>query len=207
MNLRLSALVGSIILTTATVVGCASNPAVPGYTAQSENTARLRVALSKGTVPRTAAGDGMNAFLHTTDDCQSPQVLGAVYTLDDGPERHDPSRSNHKRSGELNMPLGEYDRLEVDEIRIDAGPDQRIALQFSVLLGGPFGAFTRCNISLEQSFDAGRDYEIVGRFDTTTSCSAVVNELVSSPEGVERVQVAAVNNQDNPLNSACFVKF
>lgn len=207
MHFRVSTLAGVILFSTSTAAGCASNPAVPGYSVQSADTARLRIALSKGAVPRTAAGDGMTAFLHTTEDCQSPRVLGAVYTIDDGPDRHDPARRNHRKAGELDMPLGEYDSLEVDELLINAGPDRQIALQFSVLLAGPIGPFTRCNISLKQDLAATRDYEIVGRFDTPTSCSAVVNELVAGPDGVERLQIAAVDHQANPLSPECFVKY
>ena len=198
---------GSVLTTLLALSGCASNPNVPSYAPQSQETARLRIALSKGAVPRTAAGDGMNAFIHTTNDCSTPKVLGAVYTLDEGAERHNSKRRNHRKSGELNMPLGEYDSLEVEELFIDAGSDQSIVLQFSVLLAGPFGAFTRCGISMEQDFEAGRDYEIVGRFDTITSCSATVNELVTEANGTERIKIATVNNKANPLSAACFVKF
>ena len=187
--------------------GCASNPSVPQYASSGENTARLRIALSKGSVPVSGAGDGMTAFLHTTDDCTSPTALGSVYTLDNSSADHTPDRRDHRKAGKLGMPFGEYDSLEVEELMVDAGANRNIALQFSVLLAGPFGAFTRCNISLEQDFEAGRDYEIVGRFNSTSSCTAVVNELVVGASGAVRKQIASVNNQDNPLSSACFVKY
>jgi hypothetical protein len=198
---------GPALLAILAIGGCASNPSVPSYSHESEDTARLRIALSKGSVPRTAAGDGMTAFIHTQEGCSLPKVLGAVYTLDEGPGRHDPARRNHRKSGKLNMPLGEYDSLEVEELLIDASPDQSVVLQFSVLLGGPFGAFTRCGISMEQDFEAGRDYEIIGRFDTPNSCSAVINELVAGDDAVERVQIAEVDDKLNPLSPACFVKY
>lgn len=191
----------------AVLTGCASNPSVPQYVASGEGTARLRIALSKGTVPASPAGDGMTAFLHTTENCLSPAVLGSVYTLDGSPAEHTPDRRNHRKAGKLGMPLGEYDSLEVKELIVGAAAGQNIALQFSVLLGGPLGAFTRCNVSLEQDFEAGRDYEIVGRFDSTSSCSAVVNELVMGAAGAARKQIASANSQDNPLPPACFVKY
>lgn len=207
MAVRLSMLVGAALLAwTATGAG-ASKPSVARYAAQGENTARLRIALSKGNIPLTGAGDGMTAFLHTAGDCSAPQVLDAVYTIDQGPDRHDPARRSHRKSGKLNMPLGEYDSLEVKELLIDAAPGQFVGLQFSVLLGSAFGAFTRCNIALEQDFEAGRDYEIVGRFDTPNSCSATVNELIAGPDGAVRSRIASFNSADNPLNSACFVKY
>jgi hypothetical protein len=187
--------------------GCASTSSVPQYTASGTDTARLRIALSKGNVPRSAAGDGMTAFLHTTDDCASPTALASVYTLDNGPANHDPAHRNHRKAGKLGMPLGEYDGLEVRELLVDAGTDRNIALQFSVLLAGPIGAFTRCNIALEQDFAAGRDYEIVGRFDSLSSCSAVINELVSEDGSPARKQIASVNSLSNPLNPTCFVKY
>ncbi len=195
------------VLVCATIAGCASSSSVPRYAPMGEEKARLRIALSKGEVPRTAAGDGMTAFLHHTDDCTSPSVLGGVYTLDDGPAGHDKNRRNHNKAGELGMPLAEYDNLEVKEMLVDAGVEQDIALQFSVLLAGPIGAFTRCNIALEQEFEAGRDYEIVGRFDTINNCSAMVNELVAGESGVTRQPITRVNNADNPLSPACFVKY
>ena len=189
------------------LAGCASNPSVPQYTASSSDTARLRIALSKGTIPRSGAGDGMTAFLHTTEDCATPSVLASVYTLDTGPAEHNPERRNHRKAGKLGMPLGEYDGLEVKELLVEAGEDQNIGLQFSVLLAGPLGAFTRCNIALEQDFVAGRDYEIVGRFDSVSSCSAVINELVTEAGNAMREQIASVNSQDNPLSAPCFVKY
>lgn len=196
---------GLILLSVLT--GCASNPTVPQYTASGEGNARLRIALSKGNVPLSGAGDGMTAFLHASDDCVSPTVLGAVYTLDNRPADHSPDRRNHRKAGKLGMPLGEYDSLEVKELLVDAGAHRNIALQFSVLLAGPFGAFTRCSIALEQDFEAGRDYEIVGRFDSTSRCSAIVNELVAQDGGAARMQIASVNSQDNPLSAACFVTY
>ena len=199
--------IATSIIVCALFAGCATGSSIPHYMPQGDAKARLRVALSKGQVPQSAAGDGMTAFLHTNAECTAPNVLGAVYNLDDGPKKHDASRSNHNRAGALNMPLGEYTKLEVKEMLIDAGKGQDIALQFGVLLAGPFGAFTRCNIVLKQDFEAGRDYEIVGRFDTPTSCSAVVNELVAEDQGVTRQQIASVNNVDNPLSPACFVKY
>ena len=191
----------------AALAGCASTSSVPQYTASGTDTSRLRIALSKGTIPLSGAGDGMTAFLHTTEDCASPTALASVYTLDNGPADHDPARRNHRKAGKLGMPLGEYDGLEVRELLVDAGKDRNIALQFSVLLAGPLGAFTRCNIALEQDFVAGRDYEIVGRFDSVSSCSAVVNELVTEEGGATRKQIASVNSQGNPLSPACFVKY
>jgi hypothetical protein len=187
--------------------GCASTSSVPQYAASTSDTARLRIALSKGTVPQTSVGDGMTAFLHTAEDCSAPAALASVYTLDSGPAEHTPERRNHRKAGKLGMPLGDYDGLEVKELLIEAGPNKSVALQFSVLLAGPLGAFTRCNISLEQDFVAGRDYEIVGRFDSLSSCSAVVNELVSEDGGPARKQIASVNSQSNPLNPTCFVKY
>jgi hypothetical protein len=189
------------------IAACASTSSVPQYAANGSETARLRIALSKGTVPRSAAGDGMTAFLHNTDDCASPSALSSVYTLDNGPSDHDPDRRDHRKAGKLEMPLGEYDGLEVKELLVEAGEDQSLALQFSVLLAGPIGAFTRCNIALQQDFAAGRDYEIVGRFDSVNSCSAVVNELVSEAGGTTRKEIASVNSRDNPLSPACFVKY
>lgn len=197
----------SALIVLTVLASCASNPSVPDYVASGENTARLRVALSKGTVPQTQVGDGMTAFLHTTEDCVSPTALASVYTLDSRAEDHTPDRRNHRKAGKLGMPLGEYDSLEVRELLVDAGPDRNIALQFSVLFGGPLGAFTRCNIALQQDFVAGRDYEIVGRFDSVSSCSAVVNELVTEASAAVRKQIASVNSQDNPLSPACFVKY
>lgn len=187
--------------------GCASTSSVPQYMTSTSDTARLRIALSKGAVPQTSVGDGMTAFLHSTEDCTSPAALASVYTLDSGPEEHSPERRNHRKAGKLGMPLGEYDGLEVKELLIEAGPNQIIALQFSVLLGGPLGAFSRCNVSLEQEFVAGSDYEIVGRYDSLTNCSAVINELVSEDGAPVRKQIASVNSQDNPLNPTCFVKY
>ncbi|WP_213268981.1 hypothetical protein [Hyphomonas sp.] len=149
----------------------------------------------------------MTAFLHTAQDCVSPAVIGSVYTLDPSPAEHSPDRRNHRKAGKLGMPLGEYDSLEVRELMVDAGADQNIALQFSVLLAGPIGAFTRCNVALKQDFEAGRNYEIIGRFDSTSSCSAVVNELVVGADGAAREQIMSVNSQDNPLPPACFVKY
>ena len=201
----LTKLAAALVCSTA-IAGCATSPSVPDYTATGEDTARLRIALNKGAVPPTAAGDGMNVFLHTTSDCTAPQVLGAVYTLDQNAEQDEKRRSRGK-AGELDMPLGEYDRLEVDELLIDAGKDKSMAVQFAVLLGGPFGAFTRCNIALEQTFEAGKDYEIQGRFDTTTSCSAVVNELVEGSDGWTRKEINRVNSRRNPLSQACFVQY
>ncbi len=149
----------------------------------------------------------MTAFLHTTEDCLSPRVLGAVYTLDDAPAKHDPELRNHRKAGKLGMPLGEYDGLEVKEIRLNADQNQLIAVQFSVLLAGAFGPFTRCAIALEQDFEAGKDYEIVGRFDTLSSCSATVNQLVAGPDGPVRSRIASFNSADHPLSNACFVKY
>lgn len=187
--------------------GCASTYSVPQYAVSTSDTARLRVALSKGTVPQTSVGDAMTAFLHTAEDCSAPAALASVYTLDSDPAQHTPERRNHRKAGKLDMPLGEYDGLEVKELLIEAGPNQSIALQFSVLIGGPPGTFTRCNVSLEQDFFAGRDYEIVGRFDSLTSCSAVVNELVPEDSGPLRNQIASANSLSNPLNPTCFVKY
>jgi hypothetical protein len=197
----------AVLIAAASSPGVAAKPSVPQYAAQGSDTARLRIALSKGSVPSTGAGDGMTAFLHSADDCRSPRVLGAVYTLDSAPAKHDPARRSHRKAGKLGMPLGEYDSLEVKELAVDAHPNQVIAVQFSVLLGGAFGAFTRCTLALEQDFEAGKDYEIVGRFDAPTSCSAVVNELVADPDGFVRSQIASFNSADNPLDSACFVKY
>jgi hypothetical protein len=191
----------------AALAGCASTSPVPQYAASGTDTARLRVALGKGTIPRSGAGDGMTAFLHTTEDCASSSALASVYTLDNGPADHTPDRRDHRKAGKLGMPLGEYDRLEVEELLVEAGEDKNIALQFSVLLAGPLGAFTRCNIALEQDFVAGRDYEIVGRFDSVNSCSAVINELVTEAGGATRKQIATVNSRVNPLSPACFVKY
>lgn len=195
----------AVLLVCAILTGCVSNPSPPDYAAQSEDTARLRIALRKGTVPHTPAGDGMSAYHHTTEDCQSPTFLDAVYSLDASPADHDSDRRDHRRAGKLGMPLGEYDSLEVAELFVDAGADQEIALQFAVLLAGPFGPFTRCNIALEHAFEAGRDYEIVGQFDALNSCSAVVNELVTGADGASRKQIASLNNRDNPLSEACYV--
>lgn len=206
MVVRLFSLAGVALLASSALVSCASNPSVASYAAQSDDTARLRIALGKGNIPRTGAGDGMTALLHTAADCSAPQTLDAVYTIDALPSDHDPNRRSHRKSGQLAMPLGEYDGLEVEELLVDAASDRLVALQFSTLLAGPFGAFTRCNIALEQDFEAGRDYEIVGRFDSPTSCSAVVNEIVAGADGARRVQLASVNNVDNPLPDACFVK-
>ena len=207
MLLRTPAYRASTLMLLAVLTGCASTSSVPQYVASGEGTTRLRIALSKGTVPASPAGDGMTAFLHTTEDCVSPAVIASVYTLDRSPEEHSPDRRNHRKAGKLEMPLGEYDSLEVQELNVDARADQNIALQFSVLLGGPLGAFTRCNVALKQDFEAGRNYEIVGRFDSTSSCSAVVNELVVGADGAARRQIVAVNSQDNPLPPACFVKY
>ena len=207
MAVRLCLLAGAALLACAAIGASASKSSVANYAAEGSDAARLRIALGKGNVPRTGAGDGMTAFLHTNNDCSAPQVLDAVYTLDKGPGDHAPDRRNHRKSGQLNMPLGEYDGLEVRELLIDAAPEQLVVLQFSVLLVGPIGAFSRCNIALDQDFEAGRDSGIVGRFDTPNSCSAVVNEIVAGSNGAERVLVASVNNEDNPLRNECFVKY
>ena len=197
----------SVLSLSVGVVGCATTSSVPPYAAQGTEQARLRIALAKGAVPQSGAGDGLTAFLHQTEDCLSPVVLGAVYTIDASADRHDPARRGHSRSGALNMPLGNYDSLEVKELVTDAGQAQDIALQFSVLLAGPFGAFTRCNIALNQDFEPGKDYEILGTFDTPTSCSAVVNELVPAATGATRKAVSRVNNISNPLSAACYVQY
>lgn len=204
---RSSARRASALALLAVLAGCASNPSVPQYSASGGDTARLRVALSKGTIPLAGAGDGMTAFLHTTEDCASPVAMASVYTLDGAAADHSPDRRDHRKAGKLGMPLGEYDSLEVKELLVEAGSNRSVALQFSVLLAGAFGPFTRCNIALEQDFVAGRDYEIVGRFDSTSRCSAVVNELVAGADGAMRKQIASVNSQDNPLSPACFVKY
>ncbi|MEQ9317354.1 MAG: hypothetical protein RLN72_16000 [Henriciella sp.] len=207
MTIRVRTQAAAAALATLLAAGCASS-SVATYAAQGSDTARLRIAIAKGAVPQSGAGDGMNAFLHTSEDCLAPQVLGAVYTIDSDASRHDATRRSHQKAGKLDMPLGEYDSLEVEEVLVDAGAGQDIALQFSVLLGGPLGAFTRCNIALEQDFEAGRDYEIVGRFDTPQTCSAVVNELVVDADGAaSRVQLNSVSNATHPQNPACFVKY
>jgi len=180
---------------------------LPQYTPGSSDTARLRIALSRGNAAPTRVGDGMTAFLHTTQDCSASSALASVCTPDSGSSEHTPERLSHRKAGKLGMPLGAYDGLEVKELLIEAGPNQTVALQLSVLLAGPLGAFTRCNISLEQDFVAGRDYEIVGRFDSLSSCSAVVNALVSEDGGPARKQIASVNSLSNPLNPTCFVRY
>lgn len=177
------------------LAACASGPA---YAPQTAETARLRSAIVKGGMPDSTLGDMMTTLFYDAGTCENRRNLGLIYTFG--------GKKKRERAGELNMPLGQYTKQEVDERLVDAGMPLNVVLQLSIWQGGFIGASTECLISTDMTFEPGKDYEYVGIFNEPGKCTVTLNELVSTPAGAERKELAVYTNATHPAPEACVLK-
>lgn len=180
------------------LVSCAS---IPDYELISSDTANVRFALEKGNFPPLANGvidmeETLIAYIYDAGTCENQRRVEKLYM---------PSVKK-RGTGDLSMPLSDYAKNSLHETRMDANLTQRVTLQFAYLRGGPLAPIERCNVSKDMRFQAGKNYEFVGTFETAGICSVKLNELTVDDGQAVRRLVETLTPETHPLDEACLVK-